>query len=145
MNYGKEGHSVRAKALKTTQAIWLGLICLYTVRVIPAGGNTASIMMIFAAAYFVATLGLFFDFHIAWVISVLPPLVISVLSGVWFSLNIGTFVTGHELYHDSPATIFVVLLVATFTLLPSLILLALFWRERKYWFFRSRSKMSQSK
>lgn len=140
----EEGNSVRSKTLKITQTTWLTLICLYTIKVIPTGGNTASIMMFFAAAYFFSTIGLFFDLRIAWIISVLPPLLISLLSGVWFLLNMGTFITGLELYHDSPATIIVVFLGASFTLLPSVILLILFWRDRKFLLINRRSKVSQS-
>jgi hypothetical protein len=128
---------MKAKPLKICQVVWLSLIWVYVDQIMPAGGGTASVLTTFVVAYTVVTIGLLLDIRFAWIISALPPIIVAFCSGVWFILNVGSFITGHELYHDSPVTIFVVLIGAAFTLLPSIILLVLFWRERKFWFIRS--------
>ena len=64
-------------------------------------------------------------------LSVLPPLLIFLTTAPSVLYNAWAFLVRHPLYQDSPATIFVVGVVALFLTIPSLLVLAAYWRRRK--------------
>jgi hypothetical protein len=59
--------------------------------------------------------------------SAVPAAIIGCYFGAWTIFNLLAYVVGAELYRDSPATIFVVLIVATPTALPAAAVLLLSW------------------
>ena len=73
------------------------------------------------------------DRKVKWCLrlSVLPPLLIFLATAPSVLYNAWAFLARHPLYQDSPATIFVVGVMALFLTIPSLIVLAAYWRHRK--------------
>lgn len=79
--------------------------------------------------YAISSYGIFKDYRWAWIIS------IAFLGSCWilhgwmgwanFVVNLKMFVTGHELYQDSPGTIMVVFMNAVFGIVPATYLLIL--------------------
>jgi hypothetical protein len=84
-------------------------------------------LIIFIILYAMASFGILFDHRWAWVVSVV------FLGGYWilrgwislanFVINFYMFITGHELYRDSPMTIVIVVINSFFGILPGTILL----------------------
>jgi len=81
------------------------------------------------ALFVVASAGIYADCRWAWIISVAFLLGYWILRGwlAWanFVINSYMFLTGHELYRDSPGTILVVAIYAVFGIFPATGLLIL--------------------
>lgn len=71
-------------------------------------------------------------------LSIMPPLLAFLITAPMVTMNIFMFITGHELYRDSPATIFIVGVVAILVTMPSFLVLILYWRNRQFWLTTSR-------
>ena len=64
-------------------------------------------------------------------LSILPPLLMFLVTAPSVLYNAWAFATRHPLYQDSPATIFVVGITAICLTIPSAVVLAAYWRHRK--------------
>ena len=69
-------------------------------------------------------------------LSVIPAILVFAVTASFVLYNFYLFLIDHELYQDSPATIFVVGLVAVTVTLPSLLALSVYWKKRKELFFQ---------
>ncbi len=105
--------------------------------------HTQKFFTLIALLYFLATVGLFFNKRLAWFLSILCPILIFLYCGTLVSYNFLMFFAGHELYKDSPATIFIVAIYGLFTAVPSGIMLFLFWLNRDYMPKKKRIKKSK--
>ena len=65
-----------------------------------------------------------------WVVALVVPVVICARWLPMVALNLVAFARDDPLYLDSPGTIFIVAIDALVLIVPSLILIALFWRQR---------------
>lgn len=73
-----------------------------------------------------------FSHHIRWMrLVIVPPLLICLTAAPIIAYNVFLFAAKDRLYLNSPATIFVVLVFALLTLLPSALVLSLYWFNRK--------------
>jgi hypothetical protein len=88
--------------------------------------------------YFGLVFGIEGDLKWCLRLSVLPPLVIFVLTTPNVVYNIYAFLTGDPLYEDSPATILIVGIVAVCMSLPSGLVLWTYWVNRKQVFSSAR-------
>jgi hypothetical protein len=77
-------------------------------------------------------------------LSILPPFVVFLLTAPNVVYNIYSFLTGHPLYQDSPATIFVVAVTAILLSLPSGLVLVAYWFNRKHVFGTNKSSESST-
>jgi hypothetical protein len=69
--------------------------------------------------------------------SILVPLLGFIITAPSVIYNIYAFLTQHPLYQDSPATIFVVAVIALLVTLPSFIVLVAYWFRRNVWLPRN--------
>jgi hypothetical protein len=83
--------------------------------------------------YFLVVAGLFRGKIWSIRVSIIPPAIIFLLSAPMVLYNCYAFITGHTLYKDSPATIFVVAIYAIIFTLPSFLVLMAYWRHRHAW------------
>lgn len=118
--------------LKLLQVIWAAAFLIYAYIWVHTPNKYSVTFAVIALLYSLATVGIFWDIRLAWIFSVVPPLLIFLLVGAWVSLNFFMFFIGHELYKDSPATIIVVIIYCLFTIVPSGIILLLFWINRNH-------------
>lgn len=134
-----EKNAVFVGLFRLGQVVWIAAtIGVVAPAVVLRNGNGfgswlyLSILIVYAIAAF----GIFQDKRWAWVVSVL------FLAGYWvlfgwigwvnFVVNVAMFVSGHELYQDSPMTIVVVFFRALFGIVPGTILLCLGILSRRH-------------
>ena len=77
-------------------------------------------------------------------LSLLPPLVVALLTTPFVLLNLWAFVSGDPHYLDSPATIIVVGISACFTTLPAIVVLREYWGQRSMLFALKDAKRSEA-
>ena len=120
------------KAIRVIQLIWAGLLVtllfieLLAVNVV-ANGLLLLLAIIYLFACIIIALG---SNRVAWLIAVLVPLIFCARSLTMVARDVVAFAKDDPLYLDSPATIYIVVVYALLFVLPSLILIALFWRQR---------------
>jgi len=127
-----EKNRVCAALFCFVQAVWVIAMMGFVVpAVVLRNGNGLGgwLYALILIVYMIATFGICFNGRWAWAISVL------FLAGYWvffgligcvnFVANVAMFVSGHELYQDSPMTIVVVFFRALFGIVPGSILLFL--------------------
>jgi hypothetical protein len=123
---------------RAVQATWaLALLGFVAPMIIARGLAGHNFLYLSAFVLFgVASIGIFTDCRWAWVVSIAFLAAYWVLRGwaAWvnFVVNSYMFLSGHELYRDSPATILVVATYAVFGILPAtcLLILAVISRRR---------------
>ena len=82
--------------------------------------------------YLAAAVGMHKSQRLAWMVG-MPLLAFQWINhGLWFGSNLFAFSTSHPLYHDSPATILVVLISSCFGFFPASVLLVLLFGVRKH-------------
>ena len=131
--------TISTHLLRVVQAVWaVALLGLLTPVMIGNRGLTVRSSLYIASfvAYIVATFGIFLDYRWAWAVSMGFLAVYWVHRG-WiglanFVVNIHMFLTGHELYYDSPATILIVGINALFGIVPATTLLVLAFISRRH-------------
>jgi len=64
-------------------------------------------------------------------LSVTPPLLVFLLTAPNVAYNFWAFISGHPLYQDSPGTIIIVGIMALCLTLPSALVLAAYWVNRR--------------
>lgn len=70
----------------------------------------------------------------AWGISVIVAFSLMIRWLPMVLINAWMFISGHELYQDSPATIFIVLLYAVLFAIPATFLCGLYiWQRKRIW------------
>jgi len=130
MNWSMRG-TMPLQLYRAVQAAWaLALLAFVAPMVVARGFTWHGLLSLVAfAMYCAAAIGTYADHRWAWIIS------IAFLAGYWllrgwmawanFVVNVYLFLTGHESYRDSPATIMVVGIYAIFGILPATCLLIL--------------------
>lgn len=118
--------------LRALQTLWAVVLLLSAIMALRRPSSFAGGLTVMALMYAMATVGIWRDSRIAWGFSVVPPIVVFLWFGASALINFLAFFAGHELYQDSPARIFVVMITCFFTLLPASILLWLFWKNRSH-------------
>ena len=120
------------KAIRVIQLIWAGLLVtllfieLLAVNVV-ANGLLLLLAIIYLFACVIIALG---SNRVAWLIAVLVPLIFCARSLTMVARDVVAFAKDDPVYLDSPATIYIVVVYALLFVFPSLILIALFWRQR---------------
>ena len=117
---------------RIVQAIWAIALIFILCPLILIRGDIKIITIIYFISfiiYGVATIGIFKNNRWDWILSILFLIFYWLLHG-WvdvynFVTNVSMFLSGHDLYKDSPATIFVVFINSFFTIVPGFILLIL--------------------
>lgn len=104
-------------------ALQIGLPAFYS-------GNTAGVV-IGTVVYLVATLTCLTKSKLAWIVAMIVPLLPLARWAPMVFLNFWMFITGHELYQDSPATIIVIVYYAIALVLPGLLIYLLLFLDRK--------------
>jgi hypothetical protein len=88
---------------------------------------------ILAFFYFIASIIIIlWNIRIAWLFSVLTTMLFFILFFPVVALNFLMFVMGHELYKDSPATIFAVISWCMLFVVPTSVILFLVWKNREH-------------
>jgi hypothetical protein len=82
-------------------------------------------------AYSAVVIGIFRGSRLFIRLSVIPPALLVILSVPLVIWNVFAFLTGHALYLDSLATIFVVLVFALMVTVPSIVVLVVYWARRR--------------
>lgn len=118
--------------LRFLQTIFSIILCLIAFIWIRTPHIYSISYAIITGLYFLATIGIFFDLKLAWIYSIFPPLLVFTYFGIEVFYNFVMFLIRDDLYVDSPGTIFVVIIYGIFTVLPSGVILLLFWLNRKY-------------
>jgi len=102
--------------------VFLALYCLLAANLV------YWIAWVVYCVVFLATL----NHQTRWVrLTIVPPLLIFCFTVPLVLFNLFAFVSNDILYRNSPATIFVVLVFALLILLPSTVVLSLYWINRK--------------
>lgn len=91
----------------------------------------AIIFWVLVVGYLVLILGVFRGTKSLLKLSVIPPALFFLATAPNVLLNIFAFISGHSLYKDSPRTIIVVGILAICVTLPSGLVLATYWKQRK--------------
>jgi len=123
---------------RIVQTLWaLALLAFVTPLLVRAASDSiiAVPYIVAIVIYVVASCGIFMDYRWSWILS------IAFLAGYWglqgwmagvnFAVNTWMFLSGHELYEDSPMTILVVFISAIFDVFPAMCLLILGALARK--------------
>ncbi len=84
--------------------------------------------------YFLLIAGVFRENPWCVRISLIPPLVGFLVTMPLVVYNFYAFSINDPMYQDSPATIFVVAIMAIFITIPSGLVIAAYWRSRRLWF-----------
>jgi hypothetical protein len=93
-------------------------------------GISSAPYLIVALMLLIAAVGMARGSRWAWRLALGIALVVAVAYVQFFVINTAALLRGSELYTDSPATYFVVLITCAFTLFPAASLLFLFWLYR---------------
>lgn len=121
-------------AARTILMIWCVLLTVFTLPgsfISPTFGRIA--WACFAAVMLTAAIGCVWNIRSCWCIALLGCLISFVSYAPMVVQNTYMFLTNHPLYYDSPATIFVVVALALFFLLPpSLISVCLLLDRRRF-------------
>jgi len=123
------------KAIRLIQLIWAAtLVAILMTLSVNALVNAQSVkglpFLLLAVLYLFACIRAWGPSRVAWVVALVTPVVICARWLPMVLVNVVAFVRDDPLYLDSPATIFIVAIDALILLVPSLVLIALFWRER---------------
>ncbi|HNY80518.1 MAG: hypothetical protein RBS72_11835 [Sedimentisphaerales bacterium] len=117
---------------RIVQTLWaLALLAFVTPLLVRAASDriVAVPYIVAIVLYAIATCAIFMDYRWSWILSV------AFLAGYWllhgwmalanFVVNTWMFLSGHELYKNSPMTIFIVFISAIFGVFPATCLLIL--------------------
>jgi hypothetical protein len=119
------------KAIRLIQLIWAAtLVAILAALSLNAPTVKGLPFLVLAAVYLFACIRAWGSSRAAWVVALVAPVVICARWLPMVLLNVVAFVRDDPLYLDSPATIFIVAIDALVLVVPSLVLIALFWRQR---------------
>jgi hypothetical protein len=123
------------KAIRVIQSIWAATLVaiLATVSLsalLNAQGARGLPSLALGVGYLYACIRAWRSSRAAWVIALAVPVVTCALWLPMVILNLVAFIRHDSLYLDSPSTIFIVASYALVLVLPSVVLIALFWRHR---------------
>jgi hypothetical protein len=119
------------KTIRLVQVVWATtLVAVFAALSLKPPGNSKLWFLLLAVIYLVACIRAWGTGRVAWSIAVVVPAVICVLWLPMVAVNLIAFVRGDPPYRDSPATILVVAAEGLVFAIPSLLLVALFWRHR---------------
>jgi len=119
------------KAIRLIQLIWAAALVAILAALSLTGSTVKGLpFLVLAAVYLLACIRARGSSRAAWVVALVAPVVICARWLPMVLLNVVAFVRDDPLYLDSPATIFIVAIDALILVVPSLVLIALFWRQR---------------
>jgi len=119
------------KAIRLIQLVWAAaLVAILAVLSLNAATAKGLPFLVLTAVYLLACIRARGSSRVAWVVALIAPVVICAIWLPMVLLNVVAFVRDDPLYLGSPATIFIVAIDALVLVLPSLVLIALFWRQR---------------
>ena len=114
------------------QAMWAFALIVFVIPLMIINTDPFSVYGIYIIAicfYMCASVGIFYNIYWAWTFSIIFLLIYWALIGwkslIYFVYNFYLFFNGHELYQDSPATIFIVIIRACLGIFPAAFLLLL--------------------
>lgn len=117
---------------KIIQLLWALLFLLVVgLRAISSGDTIGIVIGLLSITYLAAAIACFANVRIAWVVALVIPILPLVRWTPMVVVNFWMFFTGHELYHDSPATIFIVATNALMFVLPGLFIYLCIALDRK--------------
>ncbi|MGB7325087.1 MAG: hypothetical protein WBD31_09460 [Rubripirellula sp.] len=117
---------------KVTQLIWSAFFVLIIGSRAIVSGSTAGVLFgVVSVVYFVASLVCFANSRLGWVVALVVPAFPLLRWTPMVAVNFWMFFTGHELYRDSPATIFIVAINAIMFVLPGLLIYLCLFVDRK--------------
>ena len=119
------------KAIRLIQLVWAALL----VTLLLSGSLRAEVVtvgpfLVLAVIYLVACILALGSTRLAWVAALVVPVIVCARYLLMVVVNVVAYAKDDPLYLDSPATIYIVMFSALFFVLPSLVLMVLFWRER---------------
>ena len=119
------------KTIRILQLIWAGLLLpLLFLDALSLELVAVGPLLVLALVYVVASILALGSSRIAWFVVVAVPIVILARGLLTAGINVAAFARHDQLYLNSRATIYIVLIDALLFVLPSAVLIALFWRER---------------
>jgi len=83
--------------------------------------------------YYFLVSGVFKEKLIFIRLSIIPPVLAFLITAPLVTYNFYAFATKDTLYLDSPATMFIVAILALLVTLPSFMLLVIYWLNRNVW------------
>ncbi len=123
------------KAIRLIQLIWavtlVGILVTLSVNALVNAQSVQGLpFLLLTVVYLSACIRAWGSSRIAWVIALVVPVVICARWLPMVAINLFAFVRDDPLYLDSPGTIFIVAIYALLLVIPSLVLLVLFWLKR---------------
>ena len=119
------------KTIRSVQLIWASaLVAIFVGLSVNAPVPNRLAFLAVACVYLLACIAALQSSRVAWIISLLVPIVICALWLPMVVVNLVAYAKEDSRYRDSPATILVVGVEAVVFAAPALLLVILFWRER---------------
>lgn len=132
--------------LRLNLAWSLLIFAAFTYLAVGGYNDTRGALLIAASGYVGASIAALRGHRWAVGFTVIVSTLLSVRWLPMVVVNLWMFVSGHELYQDSPATIFIVVVYAVVFAIPSTVVCALFLFNRKeLWFtLRTRARVADA-
>ena len=119
------------KTIRSVQLIWATALVAISVGLsVNAPEPNRLAFLGVACVYLLACIAAVQSSRVAWIISILVPIVICALWLPMVVVSLIAYAKGDPRYRDSPATILVVAVEAVVFAAPALLLVILFWRQR---------------
>lgn len=119
------------KTIRILQLVWAGLLFpLLFVDALSVELVAIWPLLALALVYVFACILALGSSRIGWLVAFGVPIIIFTRALLMVGSNVAAVARHDPLYIDSPATIYVVVIDALLFMLPSAVLIALFWRER---------------
>ena len=119
------------KTIRSVQLSWASaLVAIFVALSVNAPVPNRLAFLAVACVYLLACIAALQSSRVAWIISILVPIVICALWLPMVVVNLVAYAKGDPRYRDSPATIVVVAVEAVIFAAPALLLAILFWRQR---------------
>ncbi|TWU35191.1 hypothetical protein Q31b_52870 [Novipirellula aureliae] len=117
---------------KFVQLLWAAFFVLTIgLRAIASGSLLGVSFGVVSVVYLVATLACLANSRLGWIVALAVPILPLLRWTPMVVINFWMFFTGHELYQDSPATIFIVAINAIMFVLPGLLIYLCLFLDRK--------------
>jgi hypothetical protein len=134
----------RALALaRIVQILWaIFFVVVIGIRAIASGSALEMLIGSLSVIYLGAALACFANSRIAWIVALALTVLPLLRWTPMIAINFWMFFEGHELYRDSPATIFIVAINAIVFVLPGLLIYICCFVDRKRLFAVLRAPVS---
>ena len=116
---------------KAVQILWAGLFVITIgLRALASESATGVTIGVFSVAYLIAAIACLANVRVGWIVAILIPILPLLRWTPMVAVNFWMFFTGHELYQDSPATIFIVAINAIIFVVPGLLIYVCLFLDR---------------